>query len=180
MKEERAYKVCIFGESGVGKTTLARRYLTGYFEENIKLTLGAEIFFKFIEIENIRVALQIWDFGGEKEFDFLLPLYSRGASGGIFMFDLSRKQTLNRTENWLKFFREGLASDIKKVPTLLVGGKLDLQTQIEISNKEVKNVAREYDLFNDIECSSKTGQNVENVFETLVKAILKTSFQTNK
>ncbi|KKM73246.1 hypothetical protein LCGC14_1412460 [marine sediment metagenome] len=36
--KELAYKICIFGESCVGKTTLARRYLTGYFEEDIKLT----------------------------------------------------------------------------------------------------------------------------------------------
>ena len=54
---EIAYKICVFGESGVGKTTLARRYLTGYFEEDIKLTMGAELFVKYITLENIRVLL---------------------------------------------------------------------------------------------------------------------------
>ena len=68
MKEEMAYKICIFGESCVGKSTLARRFLTGFFEEDIKLTMGAEIFIKFLDIENIRVVLQIWDFGGEDIF----------------------------------------------------------------------------------------------------------------
>lgn len=173
MKREIAYKLCIFGESGVGKTTLSRRYLMGYFEEDIKLTMGAELFIKFLEIENIRTILQIWDFGGEKTFQFLLPMYSKGSFGGIFMFDLSRDNTLNRIMEWLDCFKEGLTHDKKDVPILLVGGKSDLQEQIEVSKNDAETIAQEYNLFDYIDCSSKTGKNVENVFETLVRKILK-------
>ena len=74
MKGELAFKICIYGETCVGKTTLARRFLKGYFEEDIKVTMGAEIFVKFLQIEDKRVVLQVWDFGGESMFNFLLPL----------------------------------------------------------------------------------------------------------
>lgn len=170
---EVAYKICIFGESGVGKTTLARRYLNGYFEEDIKLTMGAEVFVKYITIENIRVALQIWDFGGEEGFKFLLPLYSRGSSGGIFMFDLSNKSSLNRIEEWLEIFKKGLAFSQKDNPILLVGGKLDLQDQIVVSEDEAQNIAKMHKLYKYFECSSKTGVNIEIIFETLVGDILR-------
>jgi len=173
MKKEMAYKLCIFGESCVGKTTLTRCYLMGYFEEDIKLTMGAELFIKFLEIENIRIVLQIWDFGGEKTFQFLLPMYSKGSFGGIFMFDLTRANTLDRIEEWLGCFKEGLTLDRKDVPILLVGGKLDLQEQIEVSKNYAKAIAQQYNLFDYIDCSSKTGKNVEIVFETLVRKILK-------
>ena len=173
MKKELAYKICLFGESGVGKTTLSRRFLTGYFEEDIKLTMGAELFVKSLEIQNLKIALQIWDFGGEKVFQFLLPLYSRGSFGGIFMFDLTRVNTLNRIEEWLGCFKERLAPNEKDVPILLVGGKLDLQEQIAISKNEAEKIVKQYNLFKYIECSSKTGENVEIVFETLVRKILK-------
>lgn len=173
MKKEMAYKLCIFGESCVGKTTLARRYLMGYFEEDIKLTMGAELFIKFLEIENMRIVLQIWDFGGEKTFQFLLPMYSKGSFGGIFMFDLTRANTLNRIEEWLGCFKEGLTSDRKDVPILLVGGKLDLQEQIAVSKNEAERIAQQHNLFQYIECSSKNGKNVEIVFEKLVRKILK-------
>ncbi len=172
MKKEMAYKICIFGETGVGKTTLARRYLTGYFEEDIKLTMGAEIFLKFIEIEDIRIALQVWDFGGEKVFQFLLPLYSRGSSAGIFMFDLTRESTLNRIDEWLENFTNGLSAE-KDVPILMVGGKLDLQDQIVVSDKKSEELAQQYNLFKYIKSSSKTGENVEFIFEILVRKILK-------
>jgi len=173
MKKELAYKICIFGESNVGKTTLARRYLTGYFEEDIVLTMGAEILIQFVEIKNFRIVLQIWDFGGEDIFKFLLPMYSRGSSGGIFMFDLTREKTLNRIEQWLDVFKKGLPPEKLEIPIILVGGKLDLQNQIDISQVEEKKITQQYNLYKYIECSSKTGENVENIFETLLRKILK-------
>ncbi|MHA1106044.1 MAG: Rab family GTPase [Promethearchaeota archaeon] len=170
---EIAYKLCVFGESGVGKTTLARRYLTGYFEEDIKLTMGAELFVKYIKIENVRVVLQIWDFGGEDEFKFLLPLYSKGSSGGIFMFDLSNKASLNRIDEWIEIFKEGSLYGEEISPILMVGGKQDLQGQIAITESEAQTIAREHNLYKYIECSSKTGVNVKTIFETLIRNILK-------
>jgi small GTP-binding protein len=170
---EMAYKICIFGESGVGKTTLARRYLTGYFEEDIKLTMGAELFVKYITIEDIRVVLQIWDFGGEEDFRFLLPLYSKGSTGGIFMFDLSNKTSLYQINEWIMIFKKGLASNEKDSPIMMVGGKSDLEDQIAITKDEVQTLADEFNLYKYIECSSKTGKNVETLFETLIRDILK-------
>ncbi len=167
-----AYKICIFGESGVGKTTLARRYLNGYFEEDIKLTMGAEVFVKYINIENIRVILQIWDFGGEEGFKFLLPMYSKGSSGGIFMFDLSNKSSLDRIEEWIEIFKKGLISNEKENLILMVGGKSDLEDQIDVTETEAHNIAKVYNLYKYIECSSKSGVNVEIIFKTLVRDIL--------
>ncbi|MFW9827413.1 MAG: Rab family GTPase [Candidatus Thorarchaeota archaeon] len=168
-----AYKICIFGESNVGKTTLAVRLLKGYFEKDIKLTMGAEILVKFLEIEDKKIVLQVWDFGGQKMFDFLLPLYSRGSSGALFMFDLTREHTLDRVEGWLDSFREGLSSEEKEVPVLLVGSKLDLKEQRQVIFEEAEVIKRKYGFFEYVECSSKTGENAEYVFESLVKRIFK-------
>ena len=173
MMEGHAFKICIFGETCVGKTTLAQRYLKGYFEEDIKITMGAEIFVKFLQIEEKRVVLQVWDFGGESMFNFLLPLYSRGSSGSIFMFDLTRVETLDRVEDWLDCFKQDLSSEMKDIPIVLVGGKLDLKDQINISQKEAEVITQQYNLFDYIECSSKTGENVELIFEALLRRILK-------
>ena len=46
-----AFKLCIFGAGGVGKTTLIKRYVTKIFEKDIKMTIGADFSIKNITIE---------------------------------------------------------------------------------------------------------------------------------
>ena len=109
MDVQATFKLCIFGDGGVGKTTLTRRFLTGLFDMDTKITLGASIFVKFTEIEGKRISIQIWDFGGEKQFRFLIPVYAHGSSAGIYMFDLTRMGTLSDIDDWLTFFKDGLS-----------------------------------------------------------------------
>ncbi len=170
---ERAFKIAIFGESGVGKTALARRYLTGVFETNLKVTMGVEIFVKYLRVSDLKIALQIWDFGGEQQFSFLLPLYSKSANGGIFMFDLCRKSTLLQIDQWLTSFKKGLGPAEPKVPILLLGGKSDLKDKNSVTKGEAQSLVKKYRFLDYFECSSKTGQNIDILFETLVKEILK-------
>ncbi len=79
------FKLCIFGDGGVGKTTLVKRYLTGVFAGDTTMTIGVDFHIKKLNIEGKEVGLQIWDFAGEDRFRFLLPSYVFGTSGGIFM-----------------------------------------------------------------------------------------------
>ena len=44
------YKMCIFGDGGVGKTTLINRYISGKFSEDFKMTIGVDFYTKTIEI----------------------------------------------------------------------------------------------------------------------------------
>jgi len=48
------------------------------------MIIGVDFYTKACEIDGNRVQLQIWDFGGEHQFENLLPNYVIGASGGIF------------------------------------------------------------------------------------------------
>ena len=54
-KIELAFKICVFGDTGVGKTSLVDRYLTNEFHENIQATLGASIHIKFMEVKNGKI-----------------------------------------------------------------------------------------------------------------------------
>jgi small GTP-binding protein len=84
------FKVIVVGEGGVGKTTLINRFATNKFSEDTKITIGAS-FYAFendVNGSDAPVKLQVWDFGGEKRFRFILPSYCQGAHGVIFAFDL--------------------------------------------------------------------------------------------
>ena len=86
--EDFIFKVCIFGDGGVGKTTLIKRYLSGTFDESTRITIGVDFHIKKLEVEGKQITLQLWDFAGEERFRMLLPTYMRGAKGGIFLYDI--------------------------------------------------------------------------------------------
>jgi small GTP-binding protein len=165
---ELAYKICIFGNSGVGKTTLVTRYITNTFHEEIQATLGATVHIKFMELENGRITVHVWDFGGHREYQFLISSYSRGASGGIFMFDLTNYDSLIALNEWLPEFEK----TVRDVPIIIVGGKLDLEQQRVCKKDEVLDMLESYNFYKYIECSSKTGENIELVFRVLLLKIL--------
>lgn len=166
------FKISIFGDGGVGKTTLINRYLKGVFNNSTKITIGIDFYVKKLEIEDIECSLQIWDFAGESEFRSLFPSFVKNSDGGIFMFDITRYTSLENFDDWLYVFKNHNREN-KEIPVLLVGGKSDLEDHRVVVKNDVLDLAQAYGDFEYIECSSKTGDNVEDVFTLLTRNILK-------
>ncbi len=176
-KDERdpdvMFKICFFGDGGVGKTTLIGRYLTGVFKSTTSITIGVDFHVKKIKIDNKLVSLQIWDFAGENRFRFLLPSYVVGASGGIFLYDITRFSSLKNFPEWIEIFKKGfVGAKNKPLPVIMVGSKLDLSYKRAVSSKEAYDLAKAQNLFGYIECSSKDGRNIEDVFTEIAKLML--------
>ncbi|TXT65076.1 MAG: Small GTP-binding domain protein [Promethearchaeota archaeon] len=161
-------KLLTAGEGGVGKTTLLHRYVEGKFSQSTKMTIGVEFFLKEVEVDGQQCTLQLWDFGGQERFRFLLESYVLGAKGALLMFDLTRIQTLENLEQWVNIVRKGDPN----LPILFVGTKLDLEDEIMVQDDYAKSFLEELNLFDYIKISSKTGHNVQESFELLTKRIL--------
>jgi small GTP-binding protein len=167
------FKLCIFGDGGVGKSTLIHRYLTKVFDEDLKMTIGADFSVKDMEIAGKNVRLRIWDFAGEERYQVLMPSYVKGAHGGIYMFDTTRYASLRRINNWLSFFKEEEKRVGMKLPIIMMGGKIDLEDKRSVTQDEALELAEKYKLQGYMETSAKTGQNVEEIFETITMGMMK-------
>lgn len=161
----------IFGDGGVGKTSLVNRYLKGSFVENTLMTIGVDFHAKELVFDGKKIALQIWDFAGEDRFRFLLPSYVRGSAGAIFMYDITRYASIKSFSEWMGVIRQEKERNGSPIPIVMVGGKIDLDYKRSISFDEAKSVANRHRLCGCIECSAKTGYNVELIFETITRAI---------
>ncbi|TXT53605.1 MAG: hypothetical protein BAJALOKI2v1_900009 [Promethearchaeota archaeon] len=168
MSKPIVLKILTAGEGGVGKTTLLRRYVEGKFFSSTKMTIGVEFFLKELNIDGRKVTLQLWDFGGQDRFRFLLKSYATGAKGALLMFDLTRPFTLDRLDEWMEICR----SENSHLPILFIGTKLDIEDEIAVSDEYALDIKKELNLVDYIKISSKTGQNVQLAFETLTRAIL--------
>ncbi len=168
MPKKFILKILTAGEGGVGKTTLLHRYVQGKFSAETKMTIGVEFFLKEVEISEQQCTLQLWDFGGQERFRFLLESYVLGAKGALLMFDLTRPMTLENLGNWVKIVRKGDPN----LPILFVGTKIDLVDDIMVDDDYAKTFMEDLNLFDFMKVSSKTGENVEEVFKTLTERIL--------
>lgn len=171
ISEIRKFKLCVFGDSGVGKTSLTRRFVTSTFIEDLKRTIGTDITKKSLEVKGKLISLQIWDFGGEEKYQVLFPSFVKGANGGIFMYDITRESSLKSIEPWISFFKDN--QDILKVPIISVGGKSDLENLRIVTMENAIDMAQLHNLDGYYECSSKSGEKVEKIFKAITKLMMK-------
>ncbi len=162
------FKLIIAGDGGVGKTTLVDRYINGTFHEDTRITLGVQFMVKRLTIDGNPVDLQIWDFGGEERFRFILPAYCLGAHGALFMYDVTNLASLYHTDDWLLVLR----SQNAKFPVVAAGTKADLAEARKVSVVKAMNVVEKYGISKVVEVSSKTGQNVDLVFDEICRAMI--------
>ncbi|KAL6879273.1 P-loop containing nucleoside triphosphate hydrolase protein [Trichoderma novae-zelandiae] len=130
-------KVGMVGDAQIGKTSLMVKYVEGSWDEDYIQTLGVNFMEKTISIRNTEITFSIWDLGGQREFVNMLPLVCNDAVAILFMFDLTRKSTLNSIKEW---YRQGRGFNKTAIP-VLVGTKYDhfvnfpIQDQEEISSQ---------------------------------------------
>ncbi len=170
---DATFKIIIFGDGGCGKTTLTQRFLTNLFVPDQTMTIGVDFEVKSLTVDEQKVKLQIWDFGGEERFRFLLPTYVRGARGGLFLYDITNFSSIAHIDDWLSVIQKEIrAEDL--FPIIVVGGKADLVESREVSSAEGIKIAkrRRGTVKGFIETSSKTGENVEKTFEALTRLML--------
>jgi len=167
------FKVVVAGAKAVGKTSLIRRFCTGKFSIGTQSTIGVDFETKKVVIEDSIILLNIWDFAGEEKFRTLFPSYVSGASGALLLYDITNRKSLEDLENWLEIINNSPNPPNTK---LLIGSKLDLEEIRQLSKEDVSEFFIRYDFQGKIiECSSKTGFNVESIFVKLGKEILKNS-----
>ena len=175
--ESPKLKICLVGESAVGKTSLIRRYVFDEFDDKYIVTLGAKVTKKMVSIENmgnngpVDVQLLIWDVVGEQSFRQLLQeSFFYGTNGIIGTCDLTREHTLAELGNWMELVQR--VAD--KIPVVFLGNKCDLSGQ-QVEIEDIKNFASDYDNSAFFLSSAKTGENVEQAFKILGEKIIKTA-----
>ena len=161
------WKIMMLGDASVGKTSLTIRYISGFFLEDLKLTIGVDFYSKTTSFKGKKVKLQIWDFGGEERFRFLLHQYCKGANAAFFLYDITNRLSLDHLPDWTQIIREH-AGD---VPIMLIGSKVDLKQYRVVSREEGILAAKKYNLSAFVELSSKTGENVEEAFTLITETL---------
>ncbi|GAI74846.1 unnamed protein product [marine sediment metagenome] len=146
------WKIMMLGDETAGKTSLTTRYISGFYLNDLRLTIGVDFYFKTTIYNGRRVKLQIWVYGGEERFRFLLGQYCKGANAAFFLYNITNPSSLDNLPAWTHIIREH-AGDI---PIILVGTKVHLEEQRAVTREQGIQAVRIHNLSGFIEVSCKT------------------------
>ncbi len=160
-------KICLVGDSGVGKTSLIRRFVKQRFSDQYLSTVGAKISRKALESVNLQ--LLIWDLEGNTNYRAITPSYLQGGSGAVVVADVSRQETINRLPEHIDLF----LSINPKSSIIVVLNKSDLIEEEELKQwmqwVQIKKLERVSAIY---KASAKTGTSVAEIFQQLTCKIL--------
>jgi small GTP-binding protein len=164
---EFVFKVVAIGDGGVGKTSIAMRYVYDKFDTKYKATIGVSYAVKKLVSRDKKITLSILDTGGQEMFDYIRPFYYKGASGALIVYDVTRKSSFDNLDRWFN----NLYKQCGEIPVILVGNKTDLVDERVISTEDGTDYAQQRGV-TFYETSAKTGHNVFDVMKELAKEIL--------
>ena len=156
-------KVILTGSFGVGKTSLFNQFLYKKFSEKYMTTIGVKVDRKQIEVDGNKVSLLLWDIAGEVSQNKVPNSYFLGASGIIYVFDLTRPSTYLNIASDIDYLTNLLPGVIIKI----VGNKIDL-----ITEEQLATISQELPIPYDILTSAKTGAKVEDLFYSIGKELI--------
>ena len=115
-------KIMLLGDIGVGKTSLARRFVFDRFESDYKTTIGVDILTHDIDCDGRALRMILWDTDGDFGQHIFETAYARGASGAIIVADASRPSTTLK----MTHLARGFESHFPGRPWRCVINKVDL------------------------------------------------------
>ena len=135
-------KVVLLGDSGVGKTCIISRYISGTFEANSASTNGASYASKIVKYEKLgkTLSLDIWDTAGQEKYKALTKFFYKDAAVAILVYDITRKESFDSLkEYWYTQLQENGG---KSIVLGVAGNKCDMYEQEAVPENEAREFAK--------------------------------------
>ena len=166
-------KVLLCGNSGVGKTSIFKRYFKNEFEGNYNSSIGIDFQTKVIKRKRKQYSIQVFDTAGEERFRSITSSYFRMAEYFLLIFDLTNRNSFDAIPEWISLLKEY----VEKPKFMIIGNKFDLEKN-KIPDDEINDALEGKEQFkindeNFIKVSAKTGKNINYAFDYLLDLIEK-------
>ena len=169
-------KVGLLGDSGVGKTSLIRRFVIDVFDDKYIATIGTKVSKRDIDYKltdkTVYLTLMLWDILGQKDYKKIRAQSMKSSHGVIITADLTRPETVKTAEEfWLQEAWETLGD----VPVLFIGNKVDLVEPGCETIRSLEEIGKKTEM-PVIFCSAKTGESVEPAFRRIGEIMISGEF----
>ena len=171
-----AKKIVLIGDSGVGKTCIISRFVSGDYNKNMNSTDGASYATKKLVLPKLKTSinLDIWDTAGQERYKSLTKFFYKDAAMIIMVYDVTLKTSFdNLKEYW---YREVQELSEKNFVLGIAGNKSDLYEREQVSEKEAREYAKSINaVFGLTSAQNNTG--IDPLFEDIGMKFLEPNFQ---
>ena len=167
-------KVTLIGDSGVGKTSIISRYISGIFQSDYTPSINMNYSNKIHEFNGQKVRLDIWDTAGQEVYKSIGRNFYVNAYIVILVYDITSLQSFENLKNiW---YPEVKQYGEKYHILSLVGNKDDLflseKVKVEEATKFANEIGAQFSII-----SAKTGKGVDDLFSELGNKFLSPNFK---
>nr|XP_057946572.1 ras-related protein Rab-15-like [Doryrhamphus excisus] len=162
------FRILLLGDSDVGKTCMLRRFTDKEFDYGHVSTIGVDFKMKTLDIDGIKVRVQIWDTAGQERYQTITKQYYRRAQGIIFVYDITNESSFQHIVKWASDVDE-YAPD--KVQRILVGNKSDEEPRRRVTKEDGSKLAEWYGM-DFFETSASTSNNIDESFTRVTELVL--------
>jgi Ras-related protein Rab-22 len=133
-------KVVLVGESGVGKTCIISRFISGAFDFNVTSTNGASYASKNVQYDKLgkSLLLDVWDTAGQEKYRSLTKFFYKDAKVAILVYDITKQSSFDSLTNY--WYKEVKEHGPENIVLGIAGNKCDLYEKEEVN----ENTAREF------------------------------------
>jgi len=161
-----SHKLVLLGNTSVGKSCLVVRYCRGDFYDYQEPTIGAAFLTQAVNLPDCVVRFELWDTAGQERYRSLAPMYYRGASAAIVVFDVTNRESFEGAQNWVKELQR---RGDPNVVIALAGNKADIKGRA-VEADEANAYAKEHGLIY-MDTSAKSNLNVKEIFAAIARKL---------
>ena len=166
-------KLILLGDSGVGKSSIIKRYMEDSFEDNITSTLGSSFLEKTVNVKGKKVKIEVWDTAGQEEFRSVTKIFVKNSKIIILVYNVTDKNSFDGLNYWYDFIQKELGQN---VILGLAGNKTDLIFEDgfdeEITSEEGKEFAKKINANFALVSAKESGKEINSLFTQCIENYL--------
>ena len=152
----------------MGKSCILTRLTKDQFDTEHNVTVGVDFGSCLMKVEDLTLKLQIWDTAGQESFRSITKIFYRSADAVILSYSINQRDSFEHLSSWINEVHEQCPEEAM---IFLVGNKLDLESEREVSREAARAFQRQHDIKYFTETSAKSGDNVTRLFHDASKLL---------